>query len=143
MEIKVEQGSQEWLNKRHNLITATNVASLLGFNGYNSHIEFVKLLIANNAELNAKDLRGLTPLHRAAVLGLKEIAALLITEGADVNAKDRNGETPLDWADEEIVDLLRRYGGKTAEELKLLVNRAVGPSMNNYFVLVDSQSSNI
>ena len=62
------------------------------------------------------------------VLGLKEIAALLITEGADVNAKDRNGETPLDWADEEIVDLLRRYGGKTAEELKLLVNRAVEPS---------------
>ena len=50
-------------------------------------------------------------MHRAAVLGLKEIAALLINEGADVNARDRNGETPLDWADEEIVDLLRRYGG--------------------------------
>ena len=117
--------------------------TLLHLAVYNSHIGFVKLLIANNAELNAKDLRGLTPLHRAAVLGLKEIAALLITEGADVNAKDRNSETPLDWADEEIVDLLRRYGGKTAEELKLLVNRAVEPSMNNYFVVVDSQSSNI
>ena len=92
--------------------------TLLHLAVYNSHIGFVKLLIANYAELNAKDLRGLTPLHRAAVLGLKEIAALLITEGADVNATDRNGETPLDWADEEIVDLLRRYGGKTAEELK-------------------------
>ena len=84
-----------------------------------------------------------TRVRGSSVTCTKEIAALLITEGADVNAKDKNGETPLDWADEEIVDLLRRYGGKTAEELKLLVNRPVDPSMNNYFVLVDSQSSNI
>ena len=42
MEIKVKQGSDEWLEKRHNLITATNVASLLGFNNVNSHIELLK-----------------------------------------------------------------------------------------------------
>ena len=42
MEFKVAQGSQEWLNKRYNLITATNVSSLLGLNGYNTYIELLK-----------------------------------------------------------------------------------------------------
>ena len=92
---------------------------------YNGRIGFVELLINNDVEINSKDSRGLTPLHRAAVLGLKEIAALLIAEGADVNAKDKKGETPLDWADEEIVDFLRRHGGKTSEELNLLVIKPV------------------
>ena len=45
-----------------------------------------------------------------------------IAIGADVNAKNEDGETPLDWAiegeDPEIADLLRKHGGKTAEELK-------------------------
>jgi ankyrin repeat protein len=39
-----------------------------------------------------------------------------------VNAKDDDGKPPLDWAIEfketEIADLLRKHGGKTAEELK-------------------------
>ena len=50
------------------------------------------------------------------------MAELLIAAGADVNAKDLEGQTPLDWAEEEkhkeIVDLLRKHGGKTEEELK-------------------------
>ena len=37
-------------------------------------------------------------------------------------AKDDDGETPLDWAIQrdqtETVDLLRKHGGKTGEELK-------------------------
>ena len=33
-------------------------------------------------------------------------------------AKNANGETPLDWDKGEIADLLRKHGGKTAEELK-------------------------
>ena len=45
-----------------------------------------------------------------------------IAAGADVNAKDMNGYTPLDWAifnkDTKTVDLLRKHGGKTGEELK-------------------------
>ena len=47
---------------------------------------------------------------------------LLIAEGKDVNAKDIMGVQPLDWAIKykrtEIADLLRKHGGKTAEELK-------------------------
>jgi len=66
----------------------------------------------------------MTPLHYVAVGGHNEIIELLISSGADVNAKDNYGETPLDVAVQflkskpEIVDLLRKHGGKTAEELK-------------------------
>jgi len=37
-----------------------------------------------------------------------------------LNAKDNDGETPVDYAirKEELADLLRKHGGKTAEELK-------------------------
>ena len=38
--------------------------------------------------------------------------------GADVNAKNNCGNTPLDLASGETADLLRKHGGKTAEELK-------------------------
>lgn len=40
--INVEQGSEEWLKIRHNLITATNVASILGLDSINKDIELMK-----------------------------------------------------------------------------------------------------
>ena len=61
-------------------------------------------------------------MHEAAALGHKEIAELLIAAGANVNVKQKVGGTPLDWANRNknkiIVDLLRKHGGKTGEELK-------------------------
>ena len=73
-------------------------------------------------DVNAKDERGVNPLHWAIIWKQKEIAELLIAEGADVNAKVNDGRTPLDFATDEkqteIADLLRKHGGKTGKELK-------------------------
>ena len=81
--------------------------------------EVVELLIAEGADINAKNRGGVTPLYDAAFKGHKEIAELLIAKGADVNAKNENGYTPLDFAKRhpEIAELLRKHGGKTADEL--------------------------
>ena len=56
----------------------------------------------------------------------KEVVELLIAKGADVNPKlndgPHKGKTPIDAANEtnhpETADLLRKHGGKTADELK-------------------------
>ena len=83
--------------------------------------EIAEMLIVAGADVNAK-AKGHTPLHHAAFNGRNEIVELLIAKGAGVNAKDDDGETPLDIATDEIktetVDLLRKHGGKTGEELK-------------------------
>ena len=97
-------------------VTPLHLAALEG------HKEIAELLIAADADVNAKENRGGTPLHFAASQGWKESAELLITAGAEVNAKDNRGRTPLDSAilfkETEPAALLRKYGGKIAEELK-------------------------
>ena len=96
----------------------------------------MKQHLAAGADVNANGYRGFTPLHYAARNGHKEIVELLIAKGADVNVKIVSGpsigNTPLDLAaskmdnfppkdkaaKKETADLLRKHGGKTAEELK-------------------------
>jgi ankyrin repeat protein len=93
--------------------TALHDAALEG------HKEIVELLIDNGANVNAKNTIGETPLHQAVS---REVVELLIANKAKVNTLSRLGQTPLDWAiiknQTEIVDLLRKHGGKTGEELK-------------------------
>jgi len=82
---------------------------------YDENIEAVKQHLAAGTDVNAKDKRGLTPLHWASLIGHKEAVELLISKGADVNAKIDDGRTPLDFAIKrkpEIADLLRKHGGK-------------------------------
>jgi len=94
-----------------------HIAALVGSN------EIVELLITKGADVNAKEEEeGWTPLFVAVGDGYKKIIELLIANGANVNAKDDVGDTPLDMAigleQPETVDLLRKHGAKTAEELK-------------------------
>lgn len=65
---------------------------------------------------------GYTALHYAARNGQTEILKLLLSNGADVNAKYEDRDiTPLDLANSEehteIIELLKKNGGKTGEEL--------------------------
>ena len=61
-------------------------------------------------------------IHDAASKGNIEAVKQHIAAGADVNAKNQADATPLDWAIQfkqtKTADLLRKHGGKTAEELK-------------------------
>ena len=105
-------------------------ATPLYYAAYNVDPAITKLLLENGAEVNALDYQGETPLHTAVYHtfpnveeeGIKVIK-LLIENGSDVNrVKKFPGKiTPLDFAKDpngKIADLIRKHGGKTAEELK-------------------------
>ena len=53
------------------------------------------LLLAKGAEVNARSSKGRTALHNAAEDGHKDVAELLLAKGADVNAMNQDGYTPL------------------------------------------------
>ena len=88
------------------------------------NIEAINQAMTDGADVNAKDdvYGGWPPLHYTAIGGHKEVAKLFLAKGADVNAKNDNVKTPLDVAVQEghteTADILRKHGGKTAEELK-------------------------
>ena len=125
------------LKMKHLLLTTIAAVALVGCGGPSApdisihdaagegNIEAVKQHIAAGTDVDAKlahDPGGITPLIVAAASGHKELAELLIANGADVNATDDGGKTPLDsvfgYLELEIVDLLRKHGGKTGDELK-------------------------
>ncbi len=73
------------------------------------------------ADVNASDADGYTPLHYAAARGDNEMIRYLVTHGADVMAIARNGQTTVDMANgpvqryspfAETVALLEQLGAK-------------------------------
>ena len=54
-------------------------------------------------------------------LGTPKFFKFLVLSEASVNIMDKEGLTPLDWAhwmnQTEMANLIRKYGGKTAEQL--------------------------
>ena len=55
----------------------------------------IRQLLDAGADVNARNQRYETPLHRAASRGRAKIISVLIKQGADVNAKNSGGDTPL------------------------------------------------
>jgi Ankyrin repeats (3 copies)/Ankyrin repeats (many copies) len=88
----------------------------LHFAAENGHRDVAELLLANKAEVNARDTFRKTPLHYAAENGHKDVAELLLANKADVNAKESLGETPLNeavlWHHADVAELLRQRGGR-------------------------------
>jgi ankyrin repeat protein len=105
--------------------TPLHIASFFG------RVEIVRLLIAHNADVNAVDDLGKTPLHDVS-RGVDEsqengigVARLLLDHGADVNAKTRLGYTPL-----SLVSPSQRP--KLAELLEYVANfDGQSPSVNS------------
>ena len=107
----------------------------------NKHgVKVAKTILDNGADIEIKNKEGSTPLHRAVTHASVTMIELLISRGADIDAKNNDGLTPLDSARleanmessslgsvatnvnieprQQVVNLLRKHGGKTGEELK-------------------------
>ena len=76
-------------------------------------VEIVRLLLAQGADVTAKDNSLSTPLHLASSLGIPEMVKLLIERGADITAEDGRRRTPLHVAcalsrvgPEAVIDLI-------------------------------------
>lgn len=94
----------------------------------NSHVDVVKFLMVNRANVNEKDNEGMTPFHHAVKNGDFEIADLLLSKGRskivamilksniNINEQDNSGRTPLHLAvisgNAEIAELIisNKYG---------------------------------
>ena len=61
----------------------------------NGRTETVKALVAEGANVNAKDEDGDTALMYVCAYGVTDVARALVDAGADVNAKNKNGQTAL------------------------------------------------
>ena len=59
---------------------------------------FYELLKNSFKNINEKDEKGETILHKAARMSTREKVSFLVKKGADVNARDNKGFTPLHWA---------------------------------------------
>ncbi|MDQ7826852.1 MAG: ankyrin repeat domain-containing protein [Candidatus Eremiobacteraeota bacterium] len=72
-----------------------------------------RLLIEKGASINARSVKGETPLFEALRYGQRDMVELLIKRGADVNARNARGSTPLHRAARmgsgELAELLLRY----------------------------------
>ena len=79
-------------------------------------MKIAKLLIDNNAEIDAKNIFDETPLHEACRYNYVEIAKLLLQKGANVSSRNDRGESPLLktilWGHAKIVELLLQNGAE-------------------------------
>ncbi len=95
----------------------------------NGDAEKVRQLIANKADVNARDYEDWTPLHHAAFHGYAEVVKLLLeVEGIDLEAKDIHGLTPL----HEVARCEKRNGSSDGdghyEIVQLLLASGADPS---------------
>ena len=83
--------------------------------------DVVRYLLAEGADVNAREQLGDTALTEAAYYGHVALVKELLLRGADINAIGNDG-TALDIAiarnNPAVADLLRHHGGKRANDLR-------------------------
>lgn len=86
---------------------------------FSNHLEIVQLLVENNADLNKKNIDGVTPLMWACSFHRLEIARCLLSTGkCEVNAVDSKLQSALIYAttnssvqlSKEMIELLVKSG---------------------------------
>jgi len=76
----------------------TRLIDILFMEPQNEHVEILKLLVANGANVREKGDFDATALHWAASEAHKDLAELLIAKGTEINARDMEDQTPLHMA---------------------------------------------
>lgn len=99
------------------------------------YIDIVEMLLIHGANVNARNNKGVTPLHIAVLFGAVKIAEMLIKYGAYVNARDDEGNTPLHYTTyiarahrlpfDYVVNL------PCADVVKLLLENGADPTLRN------------
>ena len=84
------------------------------------HPEKIQALLELGADVNVRDYKGKTALHRAGTAGFLASMEVLLANGANIDAADEKGETPLFDAVragrvEAVALLLERGADATAE----------------------------
>ncbi|WP_172793467.1 ankyrin repeat domain-containing protein, partial [Wolbachia endosymbiont of Laodelphax striatellus] len=98
------------------MIEDSNIDTLLlNAAKYGDIEEVTRLIIIENANVNAENEYKKTPLHFAAHNGHKEIVDALLNANANVNAENEDKQTPLHFAvisgKKEVVDALLKIEG--------------------------------
>ncbi|MEQ3693882.1 MAG: ankyrin repeat domain-containing protein [Thalassolituus sp.] len=75
---------------------------------------YAHLLNKAGIEVNPKDTKGCTPLHRAVNSGSHEKIQMLLEHGIDVNGREERGHTAMDMAvlmkDQRMIELFKQAG---------------------------------
>jgi ankyrin repeat protein len=87
--------------------------------GNNSDPEVITALIGAGADVNAKNIDGITVLMCAALGNSNpEVIAALLQIGADINARTKNGKRAIDFAAQNTnltgTEIYRRLQGKAS-----------------------------
>ena len=91
----VEQRLEEGMSAESRDPTKKN-NTLLCEAANHGHHRIVKLLLRHEADLNAQNDEGNTPLHLAIEFNYKKIADYLVEKGAKTNIRNRKGRTPFE-----------------------------------------------
>jgi ankyrin repeat protein len=104
----------------------------LHYSAYYGALKVTQFLVEKGADVNIKDVGGVTPLSMAAYGNHTAVARFLVKNGADVNIRDEDGGTPLLNAaynnNFELVKFLVEHGAdvniKTVDGQTPLINAA-------------------
>ena len=80
----------------------------------NGDLEAIKYLIENNADIEARNEDGQTPLiivsmRLSWMMDQLEAVTYLVEKNADVQARDKDGKSAFDWAKENGRDDIAKY----------------------------------